>query len=190
MAQMDVTEIPLSDLVDRLRNRDAKAYTLLLGRWQHLVFGYAFRYSNDQYFAAEIAQKTFIRVFEKIDQLKDPLKLEAWIYKIADNFCTSEWRRNNRTQSVMAEMTPDLSGGTEADRALVNSERISLVQEVLQLIPEDQRKVIVMKEYQDLKFREIAEILEESENTVKSRMYYGLSAMRKIFIDKKLIHEV
>ena len=60
----------------------------------------------------------------------------------------------------------------------------ALVEDVLQKIPPEQRQVIIMKEYEGLKFREIADILGESENTIKSRMYYGLDAMRKILFEK------
>ena len=60
----------------------------------------------------------------------------------------------------------------------------------LQKIPADQREVILMKEYEDLKFREIAEILDVSVNTVKSRLYYGLNALRKLLTDCQLLNEL
>jgi RNA polymerase sigma-70 factor (ECF subfamily) len=60
----------------------------------------------------------------------------------------------------------------------------------LQALPEEQRTVIIMKEYEGLKFREIAEVLELPENTVKSRLYYGLRALRKFFLTTNLKREV
>ena len=66
----------------------------------------------------------------------------------------------------------------------------TLIQKALQQLPEEQRVVIIMKEYQGLKFKEIAETLEESINTVKSRMYYGLNGLRKIFQKWELTEEV
>jgi RNA polymerase sigma-70 factor (ECF subfamily) len=65
-----------------------------------------------------------------------------------------------------------------------------IVLATLQKIPDDQRKVILMKEYEGLKFKEIAEVLNVSENTIKSRMYYGLDAMRKILIEKNITKEL
>ncbi|MBK8502288.1 MAG: RNA polymerase sigma factor [Saprospiraceae bacterium] len=175
------------DLVQRLRKGEAGAYQKIVDQWQNRVFNFALRYSNDQHFASEVVQKTFIQVFEKIDQLKDPSKLKSWLYKIASNNCCSEGRlkaKSNYTQLEEQNLhTLDLD--TPAKR-YEKAELKTVVEEVLQQIPDEQRQVIIMKEYEGLKFREIAEILGESENTIKSRMYYGLDAMRKILINKNL----
>ncbi|MCB0688098.1 MAG: hypothetical protein KDC53_16285, partial [Saprospiraceae bacterium] len=66
------------ELVQRLRSGDAGAYQIIVNQWHQRVFNFALRYSNDQHFASEVVQKTFIQVFEKIDQLKDPTKLRSW----------------------------------------------------------------------------------------------------------------
>jgi RNA polymerase sigma-70 factor (ECF subfamily) len=175
------------DLVQRLRKGEAGAYQKIVDQWQNRVFNFALRYSNDQYFASEVVQKTFIQVFEKIDQLKDPAKLKSWLYKIASNNCCNEGRLKAKANYSQLEelnlQTLDLD--TPAKR-IEKAELQTVVEEVLQQIPQEQRQVIIMKEYEDLKFREIAEILGESENTIKSRMYYGLDAMRKILINKNL----
>lgn len=77
------------------------------------------------------------------------------------------------------------------DEEAQNRDLRDILNRALQAIPEEQRVVIVMKEYQGLKFTEIAEALQTSVNTVKSRMYYGLSAIRKVFkqwnIDEEMI---
>ncbi|HMQ90166.1 MAG TPA: sigma-70 family RNA polymerase sigma factor, partial [Flavilitoribacter sp.] len=73
---------------------------------------------------------------------------------------------------------------------VLRSERARIIMDALQKIPADQREVILMKEYEDLKFREIAEILDVSVNTVKSRLYYGLNALRKLLTDCQLLNEL
>ncbi len=182
------------EIVKRLKLGDEKTYQVVIDAWHHRIFNYALRYSNDRYFAKEVVQKTFIQMFEKIDQLKDPSKLRPWLYRIASNCCASEGRRRSRgkytdlSHEVMTH-TDRITPATQYE----DNELRKTVKEVLQLIPNEQRKVIIMKEYEGLKFREIAEILGESENTVKSRMYYGLDAMKKIIeqknIDKRVYHE-
>jgi RNA polymerase sigma-70 factor (ECF subfamily) len=78
------------------------------------------------------------------------------------------------------------------ERALAGREWGELLRKALTLIPEEQRLVILMKEFEGLTFPEIADVLSESENTVKSRMYYGLKALRKVLakwnITKEAIH--
>jgi RNA polymerase sigma-70 factor (ECF subfamily) len=175
------------DLVQRLRKGEAGAYQKIVDQWQARVFNFALRYSNDQHFASEVVQKTFIQVFEKIDQLKDPAKLKSWLYKIASNNCCNEGRLKAKTNySRLEEQSLQTVDPDTPVNRYEKAELQTVVEEVLQQIPEEQRQVIIMKEYEGLKFREIAEILGESENTIKSRMYYGLDAMRKILINKNL----
>ena len=75
------------------------------------------------------------------------------------------------------------------ERQLRQAELSDLLQECLMQLSEEQREVVIMKEYEGLKFREIAETLNISENTVKSRMYYGLEGLRKILEQKKITKE-
>ncbi len=174
-------------IVAKLKQGDEATYQWMIGRWHGKIFNFAFRYSNDREFAAEVVQKTFIHVFEKINQLNDASKLRAWIYRIASNCCASEGRSKQRHQTSMLnqEVFARTDHATPASH-LEREETRNTVKEVLQLIPPEQRQVIIMKEYDGLKFREIAEITGESENTIKSRMYYGLDAMRKILSQKKI----
>ena len=186
--ELDSSSYP--DLVQRIRSGDNSAFQQVVNHWQDRVYNYALRYSNDQFFAREVVQKTFIQLYEKIDQLKDPTKLQSWLYRIASNQCCTEGRIKSR-RSVVAidEIVQPTSGETPA-RSYEREEMKSVVKNVLQMIPSEQREVIIMKEFEGLKFREIAEALEISENTVKSRMYYGLDAMRKILLDKNYSKEL
>jgi RNA polymerase sigma-70 factor (ECF subfamily) len=180
------------ELVARMRKGEADAFQLVMDQWQHRVYNFALRYSNDQHFAHEVVQKTFIQVFEKIDQLKDPSKLRSWLYKIASNNCCSEGRLKSRHHHSNMEQQvaiSEIDHDTPA-RKFEKKELTIMVKEVLQQIPSDQRQVIIMKEYEGLKFREIADVLGESENTIKSRMYYGLDAMRKILLSKNLTKDL
>jgi RNA polymerase sigma-70 factor (ECF subfamily) len=76
------------------------------------------------------------------------------------------------------------------DRVVSRNELRDILEKVLQEIPEEQRVVVVMKEYQGLKFTEIVEVLGVSVNTIKSRMYYGLSALKKILAQWQIDEEV
>jgi RNA polymerase sigma-70 factor (ECF subfamily) len=179
------------ELVERLRRGEAAAYQVIVDQWQYRVFNFALRYSNDRHFASEVVQKTFIQVFERIDQLKDPSKLKSWLYKIASNNCCNEGRikARGRHSSLEEQIISEVDLETPA-RKYEKTELQEMVEDMLQEIPPEQREVIIMKEYEGLKFREIAEILGESENTVKSRMYYGLDAMRKVLINKNLSKDI
>lgn len=169
-------------LVLEIRDGNERSFNTLVSRWYKRIYNYALRYGNDTTLAEEVTQKAFIRVYQKINTLKDVSKFKPWFYRIANNYCVTETRKNVRKRKVMAEVenTPVIADYTSAQTSFEKNEKCQLVRQALQQIPEEQRQVIIMKEYEGLKFREIADILGESENTIKSRMYYGLDAMRKL----------
>ena len=179
------------DLIDLIKNRDESAFAEFAHQWHKRIYNYALRYSNDPEFAQEVVQKTFIQVYQKIHQLKDPASLRPWLYRIASNCCSSEGRQQQRKRYTLPEDGLPVQKDLNTPESVYQKKQLQeVVMETLQLIPEEQRKVILMKEYEGLKFKEIAETLEESENTIKSRMYYGLDAMRKILLKKRMTKEI
>lgn len=186
--EIDSSHYP--ELVERIRSGDESAFQQVVRFWQDRVYNYALRYSNDQFFAKEVVQKTFIQLYEKIDQLKDPSKLQSWLYRIASNHCYSEGRSRSRRSVVNINKIAQPPAGDTPARKYERQEMKSVVKETLLMIPGEQRQVIIMKEFEGMKFREIAETLQISENTVKSRMYYGLDAMRKILLNKNYSKEL
>ncbi len=189
---MFANETPDENLVRQVKAGNEEAFARLMNRWHGRIYNYAFRYSNRKVFAQEVVQQTFIQVYQKIDQLEDVRRFLPWLYRIAANCCHSEGRSNrnrNALVSVVEELPEVIADSTPGD-LYEKAERKSVVRAVLQEIPENQREVIILKEYEGLKFREIAAALGESENTVKSRLYYGLEAMRKQIIKRKLKEEL
>jgi RNA polymerase sigma-70 factor (ECF subfamily) len=150
--------------------------------------------------AMEISQKTFISMCRNLPGLQDTSRFKSWLYKIAVNYCREEARKtkNNRSLSFdlvwnrEAEDSPQWEGsGHRSDnpeRRLQHVELSDILQQALGELNSEQREVVIMKEFEGLKFREIAEVLNISENTVKSRMYYGLDGLRKI-LEKKNINK-
>ena len=176
----------------KAREGNEEAFTTLVGRWHSKVYNYALRYSNDRVFAEEIVQMTFLHLYEKLDQLRDISKFKGWLYRIINNECLTEGRKIKRKKELLISTSsfPTVSDRNNPESLYNKKERGEIVLQVLQQIPEEQRKVIIMKEYEGMKFREIAEITGESENTIKARMYYGLDAMRKILTQYKWTKEL
>jgi len=171
-------------LVRDFRNGDTVAFNKLVSRWQHKIHRFVYRYFADNDEAREITQKTFIKVYHRIDTLDDEHKFSSWIYRIATNLCLDELKRAGRRRSVKLDEWIETKEFTELHTPhskLERKEMQHILQKALQAIPKEQRTVIILKEFEKLTFREISEVLEEPENTVKSRMYYGLKALRKIF---------
>ncbi|MBX2816368.1 MAG: RNA polymerase sigma factor [Saprospiraceae bacterium] len=181
-----------SALVRKAKQGDEKALDLLLKSWHKRVYNYAHRYGGRKEFAQEVVQQTFIQVYQKLDQLNDVNRFRPWLYRIAANCCHSEGRTETARAVLVsaADVLPEHPARHDVADLYEKQERHRMVRRLLLEIPAAQRQVIIMKEYEGLKFREIAEALGESENTIKSRLYYGLEAMRKLIIARKMKEEI
>ncbi len=178
-----LNEMDDSTLVKQFQQGDTGAFNLLVDRWQSKIHRFAYRFFSDPDEADEITQKTFIKVYKKVNHLEEPGNFSPWIYRVANNLCLDELKRAGRQRSSSLEewieQPNQAENGSPSDR-LENKELGQIIQKALLTLPDEQRTVIILKEYEGLKFREIADILEEPESTIKSRMYYGLKSLRNV----------
>ena len=180
-------------LVQDFLGGNHQAFNALVGRWQGKIHHFAYRYFASSDDAAEITQKTFIKAYQKLDTLDDVNKFSSWIYRIANNLCLDELKRVGRKRATSYEtlkVAPQTETASSADSQVLRNEGLVLLHKALLQLPNDQRVVVIMKEYEGLTFPEIAEILDEPINTVKSRMYYGLRALKKTFDSWNINKEV
>ena len=175
-------------LVD-LRGGDANSLGVLVARWEGPLFRFVSRMVDRPDDARDVCQETFLRIMDKADAFRDGARFSTWMYQIALNLCRDQARRKKRwghlvlapsvnedgsTQDHAAPVTSD----THPAEAFEQSERQGAVRAALSRLPHDQREVLLLKEYEGLKFREIAGVLGVPESTVKSRMYAALDTMR------------
>lgn len=171
------------NLIAQARDGQKQALGQLVQLWYKRIYNFAYKYFADHDLAMEAAQKTFISMYKNLGTLQDPERFKPWLYTIAINHCHAESRsmRANRMQPLeTAFHTPSAILSQNPEHRFQQGELADILQESLRQLSEEQRVVVIMKEYEGLKFREIAEALDISENTVKSRMYYGLEALKKI----------
>ncbi|MFQ5639846.1 MAG: RNA polymerase sigma factor [bacterium] len=191
-----------AQLIHKFLAGDMNAFNTLVWRWEKNLYNFVFRYIGNREDAKDICQQTFIRVYRKLHHLRDVNRFSTWLFQIAVNLCRDEIKKQERRNSVSLEQLNENNNGVESSLAGIKNDDQSdpekrvndhvlydLINRALQNIPEEQRVVIIMKEYQGLKFTEIADILETSVNTTKSRMYYGLTALRKVFKQWKITEE-
>ncbi len=173
-------------LIEKSVQGDEHAFSHLVRNWRERLYRFAFRYMQNPDDAHDIVQQTFIKVHKNLNGLENPERFSSWVYKITLNLCRDELRRKSRSAEIFTretEVTENQATYTShpASSTQVAFERQNLINRALQFLPEDQRAVLLMKEYQGLKFREIAVVMDISENTAKSRLYYALKAMQKNF---------
>jgi RNA polymerase sigma-70 factor (ECF subfamily) len=174
------------DLVARSRGGDVESFNQLILRWERPIYALAYRVIGREEDARDVVQETFLRAFRALPGFKGQAKFSSWIYRIALNLCRDWIRRQKRAPLVqMPEDTEVVE--RIADRAPVESvedlvarkELSGVVAEAMSVLPEEQRTAIVLKEYHGMTFQEIAELQGVPLSTVKTRLYQGLTVLRR-----------
>jgi len=174
------------DLVTRSRGGDLESFNQLVLRWERPIYALAYRVIGREEDARDVCQETFLRAFRALPGFKGQAKFSSWVYRIALNLCRDWMRRQRRTPTVQMPEGADPEelaaegGPAESIEDLVSRRELSaVVAEAMALLPEEQRAAIVLKEYHGMTFQEIAELQGCPLSTVKTRMYQGLSVLRR-----------
>lgn len=175
-----------NELVARTLNGEAGAFNDLVVRWETPLYRFVVRYLGDPEEAHDICQEAFLKAYTNLDRFRGQAKFSSWLYQIALNQCRTQFRRKKSRPTVSLDEDEQMGhlqlvpADAEApDASAIKSQHASELRDALAHLPEDQRTAIILKEYHGLKFREIAEILETPESTVKSRLYHGLESLAK-----------
>jgi RNA polymerase sigma-70 factor (ECF subfamily) len=165
---------------------------VLVARWEQPLFQFVCRMLPRQDDARDICQETFLRVLKKAHRFRQGSRFSTWMYQIALNLCRDRMRKRKRWSRLILQRDelPQQPSGPMAvlprdqdpAHAVEQQEKHAAVRRALNQLPAEQREVLILKEFEGMKFREIAAILDCPESTVKSRMYYGLSGVRTILV--------
>jgi RNA polymerase sigma-70 factor, ECF subfamily len=172
-------------LVEAFQAGDLAAFDLLVVRWQRKIQGTIYRILGTEEDARDLCQEAFLKAFRALKGFKGEARFSSWLYQIAVNLCRDRMRRRRGRTFVSLEALGDESGPSRAAspdpgpmELLQRGALRSLVQDAIAMLPEDQREVIVLKEYEELTFLEIAQVLDVPLSTVKTRLYRGLVNLR------------
>jgi RNA polymerase sigma-70 factor (ECF subfamily) len=173
-------------------NDDAEAFAHLVNKWQGAIQSLCVRMLGDALRGEDLTQEAFARLYAKRADYQPAARFSTYLWRVALNLCYDELRRLKRRPetSLDVEQTDsdeifsilDAHAAVEVapDSEIQNREQAEIVRHALQKLPEHYRAVVVLRHYEDLKFREIAEVLDIPEGTVKSRMAEGLQQLSEI----------
>ena len=168
---------------------DERAFAQLVRRWEGPIQRLAARMNGDVHRGEDVSQETFARVFAKRKDYQPNGKFSTWLWRIALNLCYDELRRRQRREEssldgmcgeAVAALETFVAPEPPPDKLLLEHERSVLVRRALMQLSEAYRAVLVLRHYENLKFREIAGVLEVPEGTVKSRMAEALTQMGQL----------
>ncbi|MBE3095911.1 MAG: sigma-70 family RNA polymerase sigma factor [Planctomycetes bacterium] len=174
------------ELVARCLEGDTACFNQLIVRWERPIYALAYRLIGHNEDARDVCQDTFLRAFRALPGFRGQAKFSSWLYRIAVNLCRDWVRRQRRTPIVPApdgvELT-ELKGiaqESEPIEDVLSRQRLGRdVARAMRMLTADQRAAVILKEYHDLTFQEIADLLGCPLSTVKTRLYQGLSVLRR-----------
>lgn len=172
------------DLVRQARGRSRTAFEALVRRYQKPIFYLCLRYVRDRDEAADLAQRTFIRAFGKISELRGDGVFRTWLYRIGVNLALNHLRDHARfvDDEPTSESIPVEPVG--ADRIAAQEESIALRRAVARL-PTKQRMTLELRIYEEMSFREIACALDTTEGAAKVNFHYAVRKLRALLAEKE-----
>jgi RNA polymerase sigma-70 factor (ECF subfamily) len=192
-ADLDLRVTPEEQFLERLRRGDANAYERLVAEHSGDVYALLFRLTSDAEEARDLTQETFLRAFQSIDRFRGDASLKTWIYRIGINQARNRWRwwkRRRRDVTVSLDATDEYGtkplaatlpseNSPDPEQQTLARERETQLREALSGLRRSYREAVVLRDVEGFSYEEIAQTLQISIGTVKSRISRGRLELRK-----------
>lgn len=181
--------------MQRYQGGDRSVFPELVRRHKTPVYNFILRQVRSPSAAEDLTQDTFVRVVQNASDFRHSSRFSTWVYTIARNLCIDHLRKMSLRRHpsldqptaqdggedgpTLGERTRDAHPKATVDRAVIAGELGVRIQSAVEELPSDQREVFLMREVGNVPFKDIAEIVGVSENTIKSRMRYALERLQK-----------
>jgi RNA polymerase sigma-70 factor (ECF subfamily) len=179
-----------ADVMLRVKTGDESAFAYLVQKYRRPMVGFLYRMCHNPAAAEELAQEVFLRVYRSRESYEATAKFSTWIYRIATNLAVNFARdtRHERPEMTMRLDEPDPETGTTPDLAdesltveeqILKRERLAAIRSKVNALPERQRMAVIMHKYQQMEYREIADVLKLSESATKSLLFRAYETLRE-----------
>jgi RNA polymerase sigma factor (sigma-70 family) len=180
-------------LVHQYVEGNSEALSTLVTRYKDKIYTSIYLLVKDKYLAEDLFQDVFIRIIDTLNggRYTEEGKFLPWALRIAHNMCVDHFRKVKRSPSIKTSDDRDIFevlnfNEPSPEQKMMQSQSHDRVRKMIDMLPEDQREVIILRHYADLSFKEIAELTKCSINTALGRMRYGLINMRKMMVEKQI----
>jgi RNA polymerase sigma-70 factor (ECF subfamily) len=182
-----------NELIAAFAEGEMKALEFLINRYKDRIYTSILFMVKDKYLAEDLFQEVFIKIIDTIRQKRynDEGKFLSWALRIAHNLCVDHFRKVKRTPAIRTTEGHDIMEWIQTsddcpEKRIVRTQSYDRVRRMLDLLPEEQREVIVLRHYGNMSFKEIAGLTNTSINTALGRMRYGLINLRKMMLEKQI----
>lgn len=182
-----------NQLVHSFQEGNNRALEVLVNRYKDKLFTSIHILVKDKYLAEDLFQDVFIKIIDTLrnKRYNEEGKFLPWAMRIGHNLCVDHFRKINRTPTITTnddrnifDVINVLEDG--ADKIMIQTQSHDRLRQIIDMLPDEQRQVIVLRHYGDYSFKKISEITNCTLNTALGRMRYGLFNMRKIMTEKQI----
>jgi len=188
-----ITQSTDTQLVHQFQSGNGQALEVLVNRYKDKIFSSIVFLVKDKYLAEDLFQDVFIKIIDTIrnNRYTEEGKFLPWAMRIAHNLCVDHFRKVKRTPLIKTSDDRDIfelidTSEKGADTKMMQGQSHERVRHLLDMLPEEQKEVIVLRHFADLSFKEIAQLTDCSINTALGRMRYGLINLRKMLSEKQI----
>jgi RNA polymerase sigma-70 factor, ECF subfamily len=174
----------------RVKTGDQSAFDYLVQKYRRPIVSFMYRMARNSAAAEDLAQEVFLRVYRSRESYEASAKFTTWLYRIATNLAVNHARdtRHERPEVTVSLDEPDeetgttfelRDGGLNAEQAMVRRERMMAIRRRVETLPEQQRLAVIMHKYQQMDYKQIADVLKKSESATKSLLFRAYETLRE-----------
>lgn len=178
-----------AEVMLRVKAGDDSAFEYLVQKYRRPMVSFMYRMAHNAAAAEDLAQEVFLRVYRSRANYEPSAKFSTWLYRIATNLAVNHARdtRHDRPETMVSIDEPDKETGLtvdvpdssiSAEERIMRRERMAAIRQRVQALPERQRVAVLMHKYQQMDYRQIAEVLKLSESATKSLLFRAYETLR------------
>lgn len=186
------------ELIEKLKNHDSNAFEHFVKEYQQMVFSTCIGFVHSEDDANDLSQEVFIEVYNSIHKFREESKISTWLYRIATNkslnFIRSQKKSklfkrmdNFFTENGNHDLEISDSNEDQADHLLINADEKLLLKNALNSLKENQRIAFVLNKYEELSYKEIAEVMNISLSSVESLIHRAKKSLQTYILKKNKI---
>jgi len=180
-----------AEIMLQVKAGDDSAFEYLVQKYRRPMMSFMYRMARSRAAAEDLAQEVFLRVYRSRENYEASAKFTTWLYRIATNLAVNHARdtRHERPENTVSLDEPDEESGRtldlpdrttpSAEETMVQRERLAAIRQRVQALPERQRIAVVMHKYQQVDYRQIADVLKLSESATKSLLFRAYETLRE-----------
>jgi RNA polymerase sigma-70 factor (ECF subfamily) len=172
---------PDRELMERFRSGDRTAFDQLVRRHQKQIWRLVWRYVKRDADAADVTQQAFVRAFKGSAAFRGTSSVRSWLYRIAIN-CALSWLRDHKREEPSEIADDALSAMNPAPAQLIATQDNAALRAAIEKLPPKQKLVLELRVFDDLSFKEVAELAECTENTAKVNFHYAVKKLRELLV--------